>query len=382
MKKIMTLIVCFMIIIMIFPNLIIPVSALTIKNPNFELNVKSAVLMDAETGTVLYSKNHKEALPPASVTKIMTLLLVFERIEEGNLNFDDELTASEYASSMGGSQVFLKAGEKITVEELVKCVIIASANDAAVTLAEHIGGTIENFVLMMNNKALTLGMKNTRFENVTGLDDSVETHLTSAYDIALMSKALIKYDKVKEYATIWMDTIRNGEFGLTNTNRLVRYYKGITGLKTGYTAKSGYCISATAKRGDIELIAVVMGAESSQERNECVSKLLDFGFANYNIYSLNGEIIKDIIIKNGTKDYFDGKYDDFSILENKEVKNIEKEVVIHENIEAPIKIGDVIGIVNYKIDDKIVETKNIVSIENISKINFLEYICKVLKNFL
>ncbi len=357
-------------------------TALSIKEPSFELNVKSAVLMDASTGTILYSKNPNEALPPASVTKIMTLLLVFEAIEKGNLAYDDELVASENAASMGGSQVFLKAGEKMTADELIKCVVVASANDAAVTLAEHVGGTIDDFVKMMNDKAMMLEMKDTHFENVTGLDDTVTTHLTSAHDIAIMSKELIKYNKVSEYATIWMDTIRNGEFGLTNTNRLVRYYKGITGLKTGYTSKSGYCISATAKRDGMELIAVIMGAESSNERNECVSKLLDFGFANYKLYNLDGELLESIKIENGTKDFVKAKYESFTQIENKGLGEIKKEIILNDEIKAPIKEGDVLGTVNYIVDGKIIASKNITSIENINKINYFGFFCKVMKNFL
>ena len=357
------------------------IRALEIKEPGFDANVKSAVLMDANTGTVLYAKNENTALPPASVTKIMTLLLVFEGIEDEKISYNDMLTVSEYASSMGGSQVYLKQGESLSVDELIKCVLVASANDAAVVLAEAIAGSEEAFVSMMNEKAKELGMENTCFENVTGLDDSVEKHLTSAYDIALMSKELIKYDKVSEYATIWMDTIRDGEFGLTNTNRLVRYYKGITGLKTGSTSKAGFCMSATAKRDGMELICVVMGASSSEERNACVAKLLDFGFANYKVMSKNGEKIENIKISGGTKDYFVGEYESFTVLENKSSKELTKEITLYEDVCAPINKGDVIGKVEYYIDGECVSVKNIVSSETVDKITYLEYLGRVLSNF-
>jgi D-alanyl-D-alanine carboxypeptidase (penicillin-binding protein 5/6) len=312
----------------------------------------------------------------------MTLLLVFENIENGKLSYDEELTVSENASNMGGSQIFLKPGEKMKVDDLIKSVIVASANDAAVTLAEHVAGTIEAFVQMMNEKAEILGMKNTHFENATGLDDTASNHLTSAYDIAIMSRELIKFKKVSEYATIWMDTIRNGEFGLTNTNRLVRYYKGITGLKTGYTSKSGYCISATAKRDSLELIAVVMGAETSNERNNCVSKLLDFGFANYKAYNVPGDEISNIKIEYGTQNFVKVKYDDVSFIENFGNNEIKKEINIQNNIKAPVKEGDVLGTVSYKINDKIVATRNIYSLEKVDEISFWGFFCKVIKNFI
>ena len=214
----------------------------------FDVKAKSAVLMDAETGAVLYAKNADEALPPASVTKIMTLLLFMEAVDEGAVSLDEDVTVSEYAASMGGSQVYLEPGETMKAEDLLKCVVIASANDAAVALAEKTAGSESAFVSRMNERAAELGMNNTRFENVTGLDDDTTKHLTSAYDIALMSRALLAHPKILEYSTIWMDSIRDGTFGLTNTNRLIRSYQGATGLKTGSTGKAGFCISATARR--------------------------------------------------------------------------------------------------------------------------------------
>ena len=249
------------------------------------LDCTSAVLMEAATGRVLYEQNADESLPPASVTKVMTLLLVMEALEKGNIALDQMLTTSDNAASMGGSQIFLEVGEQMRVEDLLKSVIISSANDAAVVLAEAIAGSEESFVAMMNSRAAELGMKNTHFENTNGLDDTVTNHVTSARDIAIMSRALIAHEKILEYSSIWMDTVRNGEFGLTNTNRLVRFYSGATGLKTGSTSKAKFCISATAKRDGMHLIAVIMGAPTRDIRNAEAAKLLDWGFANYSLYT-------------------------------------------------------------------------------------------------
>ena len=369
-------------LIILSVSMIIPVFGMEIKEPNLDLNVKSAVLMEAKTGTVLYSLNKDTMLPPASVTKIMTLLLVFEAIEEGKLSYDDKLTVSENASSMGGSQVYLEPGEVMCVEELLKCVIIASANDAALTLAEHVGGSEDNFVYMMNERAKELGMKNTHFENVTGLDDEVINHLTTAYDIALMSRELIKHKKVSEYATIWMDTIRDGEFGLTNTNRLVRYYQGITGLKTGSTSKAGFCVSATAKRDGMELIAVIMGAESSDIRNSCATKLLDYGFANYSIYEDNNTDYGSVKVLGGVKNQANLNSEAYTVLVPKGAnKKINKEIEILESINAPIKKGDIIGKVKYISGGEMIGENNIYCSENIEKITFWEYFIRMLKNF-
>lgn len=367
-------------IILFIPTFTSLSSALEIKDTNFDLDVKSAVLMDANTGTILYSYNEEESLAPASVTKIMTLLLVFEAIEKGSIKYEDRLTVSENAASMGGSQIFLEPGEEMTVDDLLKSVIVASANDAALTLAENVGGSEEAFVEMMNKRAEELNMKNTHFENVTGLDDDVISHLTSAKDIAIMSKELLKYEKVSKYATIWMDTIRNGEFGLTNTNRLIRFYKGITGLKTGYTSEAGYCVSASAKRDGLHLIAVIMGAESSVARNNAATKLLDYGFAKYSEYS-NSEKLGKIKVYGGTKDSIEIKFNEYKTLLNKGDNNkIEKEIVLEEFISAPIKKNEEIGKIIYKIDGEIIGESLIISQETVNRITFIEYLLKILKN--
>ncbi|MBQ7788176.1 MAG: D-alanyl-D-alanine carboxypeptidase [Clostridia bacterium] len=377
-KKLLSLILTMLIIF----STVSTISAIEIKPVEFDLNVKSAVLMDANTGTVLYEYNSKESLPPASVTKVMTLLLVFEALEKGKLSYDDILTVSENAASMGGSQIFLEPGEQMNVDDLLKSVIVASANDAALTLAEHVAGSEESFVNMMNDKAKELGMNNTHFENVTGLDDDVISHLTSAYDIALMSRELLKHEKVIEYATIWMDTVRNGEFGLSNTNRLVRFYKGITGLKTGSTSKAGFCVSASAKRDDLHLIAVIMGAETSKIRNAAATKLLDFGFANYSIFKEEETNIGEIKVLCGVKDSVNLKYSQTEAIVNKgDEFKIEKEIELPENITAPIKDGQYIGKVKYLLNGKIIVEKEIISSEAVEKITFLEYIVNIFKNF-
>ncbi len=267
-----------------------------------ETQAKSLILVEGSTGKVLYELNADESLPPASVTKIMTLLLVFEAIEEGKLRFEDPITVSEQAAKMGGSQVYLEQGEQMTVDELLKCVVIASANDAAAALAEAVSGSLESFVSDMNRRAAELGMSHSHFENTNGLDDTTTTHLTSARDIAIMSKELLKHEKIFDYTTIWMDTVRNGAFGLTNTNRLIRFYNGANGLKTGSTSKAGFCISATAKRDGMQLIAVVMGSPTRDERNATAAKLLDYGFARYEVYNTPSLTQETLPVLGGKKD--------------------------------------------------------------------------------
>lgn len=357
--------------------------ALTIKEANLELNCKSAILVDASTGTVLYEENADLRLAPASVTKIMTLLLVFEAIDEGKLKYDDILTVSENASSMGGSQIFLEPGEQMNVEELLKSVIIASANDAALTLAEHVFGSEEAFVAAMNEKAKELSMNNTNFENVTGLDDDTTDHLTTARDISIMSRELLKHEKVMEFTTIWMDTVRNGEFGLTNTNRLVRFYRGITGLKTGYTSSAGFCISATAKRDNTHLIAVIMGADSSDGRNASVAKLLDFGFANYSIYKTEAIDTGSVKVYGGVKDTVKTTTEDFETLLNKGNQGkVEYKIEVNEFIEAPVRKGDVVGKVIYTLNGETIGENPVICEENITKITFWEFTGLIFKKIL
>ena len=248
-----------------------------------ELAAPSSILMEKTTGEVLYEDNADEKLRPASVTKVMTLLLVMEALEDGRIGWDDMVTTSAAAAAKGGSQIYLEENEQLPLTEMLKSVVVSSANDCACALAEHVAGSEAAFVSRMNDRAAELGMTDTHFVNCTGLDDGpdADTHLTTAYDIAIMSRELLKHEKIKEYTTIWMDTVRNGEFGLSNTNKLVRFYDGTTGLKTGYTSGAGYCLSASAERGGMELIAVVMHCKTSPDRFESAKALLNYGFANY-----------------------------------------------------------------------------------------------------
>ena len=338
---------------------------------NMSIDCKSAILIEAETGTVLFEQNADEALPPASVTKIRTLLLVMEAIEQNKLSLSDMITASAHACSMGGSQIFLEEGEQMSVEDMLKSVVIASANDAAVALAEHIAGTEEAFVALMNKRAEELGMKNTHFENTNGLDDSVENHVTSARDIAIMSAELITHEKILEYSSIWMDTIRNGEFGLTNTNRLVRFYEGATGLKTGSTSKAKFCISATAKRKGMSLICVVMAAPTRDVRNATATALLDWGFANFGMYTSPAVELQPVGVNGGVKNSCAVEQGNFkSVVDKSDISKITYKVKLSKSISAPIKKGDKLGSIEYFLGDKLIGTAEVCAFENIEKISF------------
>ncbi len=348
---------------------------------DMNLNAESYLLMEASTGKVLLSHNESYFESPASVTKIMTLLLVCEALELGKYKLEDYVTISEYASSMGGSQVFLKEGERMTVEELLKCTVIASANDAAVALAELTEGTEKAFVSKMNDRAKALGLKKTSFENVTGLDDTTTNHYSCTMDIAIMSKELIKYDIITEYASLWQDSIRDGEFILTNTNRLVRFYDGCNGLKTGSTDKAGYCISVTAKRGDMQLIAVIMNASSITERNNAARALLDFGFSNYTLYTKEQTILEKVPVlfgKDNTVSIYSEKFND--VLLRSDAKKIEEIFDIPDSIIAPVKEGDVVGSVTYMLGDNEIGKSNICVSSSIEKITYLGTVWQIFKN--
>ena len=270
-------------ICLLLAALLLLTPAMALEQPTDEelkISAPSAILMERSTGTVLYEKNADEHLSPASVTKIMTLLLIMEQLDSGQLDTSDIVTASAHASSMGGSQIWLKEGEQMSVDEMLKCIAVNSANDCAVAMAEHISGSEEAFTKRMNDRAKELGMENTQFLNCTGLTDD-PGHYTTARDIACMSRALLAHPRIRDYTTIWMDSIRDGTFGLTNTNRLVRFYQGATGLKTGSTSSAGFCISASALRDDMELVAVVLGSSTSKERFDSAKALLNYGFGAY-----------------------------------------------------------------------------------------------------
>jgi D-alanyl-D-alanine carboxypeptidase (penicillin-binding protein 5/6) len=332
---------------------------------------------------VLYEKNADTPYPPASVTKIMTLLLVAEAIDNGDAKLTDTVTTSDNASKMGGSQVYLKAGEQMSMSEMIKSVAVASANDCAVALAEHICGSEASFVVRMNERAKDLGMENTNFENVTGLDDTVKNHVTSARDIAIMSAELLKHEFIFDYTTIWMDTIRNGAFGLTNTNRLIRFYKGANGLKTGMTAKAGFCISAAAKRGDMQLIAVIMGSPTRDIRNAAAAKLLDYGFANYGLYSVKSAELSPVRLTGGVNKELKISHGDFSaLLPQADIKSVTYETELPESVSAPVKKGDVIGKIEFFSGGKPIGQTDIKADEDAPEIKFGEMFIKLLSKFL
>ena len=338
---------------------------------SLHLNCKSAILMEASTGTVLYEQNPDEALPPASVTKVMTLLLVMEAIEDGRLKWDDTVRVSAHAASMGGSQIFLKEGEEMSVEDMVKSVVIASANDAAVALAEHVAGSEEAFVVQMNRRAAELGMKTARFENTNGLDDTATDHVLSARDIAIMSAALISHPKILEYSSIWMDTVRDGAFGLTNTNRLVRFYKGCTGLKTGSTAKAGFCVSATAERDGMSLVCVIMGAENRDVRNAEATKLLDWGFANFGVYEAKAEPQAPVPVKGGIQQTVQTESVGFrAVLSKSDVGAVTGTVELSESVSAPVHAGQSVGRVVYTCGDREIGQSAVLTTESVPAITY------------
>lgn len=362
--------------------MLIPLFAFGVGAAEFsgETDAKSAILMEISTGRVLYEKNADEALPPASVTKIMTMLLVTEAIDGGVISLSDMVTASTKASKMGGSQIYLKEGEQMSVDDLLKSLTVASANDAAVALAEHLCGSEEAFVARMNERAKELGMTNTNFENTNGLDDTTVNHVTSARDIAIMSCELLKHDLIYNYTMIWMDTIRDGAFGLTNTNRLIRFYKGATGLKTGSTSKAKFCISASAERDGLGLVAVIMASPTRDVRNAAAASLLDYGFANYAFLQKESEAQNEIPVKGGVKKTLATVSESFGKVINKgDDKKLESETVLPESIAAPIKKGDKVGEIIFKVDGAEIGRANVVADEDVEKISFFTLLPRMFK---
>ena len=344
---------------------------------------KSSVLMELSTGQLLQEDNAHEQLAPASVTKVMTLLLTMEAIDSGKIRWEDPVTASETAAAKGGSQIYLKAGETMTVEDMLKSVAVSSANDCACALAEHLSGSEEAFVEKMNERAAQLGMKDTHFVNCTGLDDgeNAKEHRTTAYDIALMSRELLgKHPDIKKFTTIWMDTVRDGAFGLSNTNKLVRFYKGTTGLKTGFTRGAGFCLSASARREDLELIAVVMGADTSQNRFGACKSLLDFGFANFALAS--AELPEDhfVAVEMGKENQVAAVLEgEPGLLLRKEQKSgLKREITLPEKVPAPVEAGQEIGKLTLKSGDQILKEIPLVAGKTVEKLSFLELFCRIL----
>lgn len=353
------------------------------------IQAPSGVLMEAETGTVIYSKDEDTRRSPASITKIMTLILIFDALEKGNIKMEDTVTTSAYAKSMGGSQVFLEEGETQDVETMIKCIVIASGNDASVAMAEHIGGSEQEFVRMMNERAAGLGMKNTHFTDCCGLTDSLE-HYTSAKDIAIMSRELItKYPKVLEYSSIWMENIthvtRQGssEFGLTNTNKLLRSYEGCVGLKTGSTSVAKYCLSAVAKRNGITLISVVMAAPDYKVRFKDAAAMLNYGFSKCSLYiDEEMEELPPIPVKKGVKDEASLVYEkQFQYLstQGEQISNVTKKLSLPEEVEAPVKKGQAAGEMIYYAGDKELGRVKILFEKNIRKTRYSDCIKKILQ---
>lgn len=361
-----------------------PIKANTVSGSAVSITAKSAVLLEGNTGEIIMEKDKDKELVPASITKIMTLNLIFEALDQGKLSLEDEVSVSEYAASMGGSQVFLEPNETQTVNTMIKCISIASANDAAVAMAEKIAGSEQAFVKMMNKKAKALGMKHTQFKNCTGLDDDIKSgHYSSAYDVALMSRELImKHPQISQYSTVWMDSIvhktKKGEstFGLTNTNKLVRFYEGITGLKTGSTSKAKYCLSATAKRDGLNLIAVVMAAPDHKVRFSEAQSLLDYGFANCSVYEDDYADTKweQIKIRNGIPSRIDvypkGKFS-HTFIKDYDKEKISKKITYH-SLEAPVKAGQEIGRIEYSYEGKELGSVPLLSCQNVKKAGYTD----------
>lgn len=356
-----------------------------------QLTSPSVVLMEGSTGKVIYEKDKDKRLKPASITKIMTLLLIFEAIDSGQIKLTDQVSVSEHAASMGGSQVFLEPNETQDVNTMIKCISIASANDACVAMSEYIAGSEEEFVARMNQKAKELGMKNTHFVNSCGLD--TDDHYSSAYDVALMSRALItKHPEISNYSTVWMENITHTtkkgttEFGLTNTNKLVRFYKGITGLKTGSTGLAKYCLSATAKKNNMDLIAVIMAAPDTKTRFAEATKLLNYGFANYSIYTdkNDGTKLSPVKVTKGVVDTVQGKPSkDFSYLctKGKTPDKIRKEVKLFDQVPAPINKNDKIGEITYYYDKEKIGTVDIIAGDAVTKAKYKDFFIKIINQY-
>lgn len=371
---------------------ICPIGVFAAIQPELEISAPSAVLMEPSTGTVLYEKNGEEQRSPASITKIMTLLLIFEALEDGQITLEEEAVTSAYAKSMGGSQVFLEEGEKQTVETLIKCIVVASGNDASVVMAEHLAGSEGEFVKKMNEKARELGMVHTQFEDCCGLTDSTG-HYTTASDVAIASRELItRFPQVLTYSSIWMENITHRtaqgekEFCLTNTNKLIRSYEGCVGLKTGSTSVAKYCVSAVAKRGEVTLLAVIMGAPDPKVRFKDAATLLNYGFGICNLYlDENQETPDPIPVKGGVKEEAACKFaGEFRYLdtEGKNLSQIEKKLVYKKDLQAPVKKGDTVGEAQYLLDGKVIGKTDIVAAESVKKASLWDYIRQVGKKMI
>ncbi len=342
------------------------------------LDAKGAILMEAETGTILYESQSKDRLYPASVTKVMTMLLVMEALDDGAVTEDDEITASENACSYGGTQIYLEVGETMTLRDLLKSVAVNSANDAAVALGEYLAGSEPAFVAKMNERATELGAENTNFVNPCGLPD--ENHYTCAYDIALFTRELLKHPHILDYTGIWMDTLRNGGFGLANTNKLLKTYDGITGMKTGYTEAAGHCLAATATRGEMSLIAVVLGGETSKGRFASAASLLDYGFAGYTVVRRSVGELADIPVVRGKVDSVSvaAEGDLCVVVKKSKTTQISLEITVEEQLQAPVSVGQVVGTARFLFEGDELLSVPVVAIEEVKKAGFFDYFTQLL----
>ena len=375
MKKLISILLSAVVLLCVLP---------AVRAEGLDVPAPSAILMDAATGTVLYEKNADEKLPPASVTKIMTLLLVMEALDSGRIGWDDMVTASEAAAAKGGSQVYLEVGEQMSMDEMLKSVVVSSANDCATALAEHVAGSEAAFVEKMNARAAELGMENTHFVNCTGLDDgeNASEHLTTARDIAIMSRELLTHEEIKKYTTIWMDTVRNGQFGLSNTNKLVRFYEGTTGLKTGYTSTAGHCLSASAQRDGMELIAVVLHCESSTDRFRSAKALLDYGFANYALADTRPEEpLQPVRVILGEESTLMPVLQQTApiLIEKGELAGITKTVTLCQEVEAPVEAGQQLGTLTLSTATRTLAEIPIIAPQAVEKLTIWELAARLLK---
>ncbi|MEC0664373.1 D-alanyl-D-alanine carboxypeptidase [Priestia flexa] len=360
-----------LVVIFLFSLMTQPVLASEKKSTELAAQAKSAILIERDTGKVLYEKNSDQPLPPASMTKIMTMILIMEALDKGEITFKDKVRASEYASSMGGSQIFLEPGEEMTVNELLKGIAIGSGNDASMAMAEHLAGSEDKFVEMMNKKAKEIGLKHTKFQNPTGLP--VDDHYSTAHDMAMMGKELLKYEDIINYTSKYEDYLREDtdkKFWLVNTNRLVKFYPGVDGLKTGFTGQAKYCLTATAKKGNMRVIAVVFGANTPKERNNEITKMLDYAFSQYTTTPLykKDAPIKKVEVNKGEQKYVNAVTSEpLSVLAKKgtTAKDMKTEVKLDENLNAPVKKGDEIGTITIKKDGKVMSKSPLVAEEDV-----------------
>ena len=375
MKKLISILLSAVLLLCVLP---------AVRAEGLDVPAPSAILMDAATGTVLYEKNADEKLPPASVTKIMTLLLVMEALDSGRIGWDDMVTASEAAAAKGGSQVYLEVGEQMSMDEMLKSVVVSSANDCATALAEHVAGSEAAFVEKMNARAAELGMENTHFVNCTGLDDgeNASEHLTTARDIAIMSRELLTHEEIKKYTTIWMDTVRNGQFGLSNTNKLVRFYEGTTGLKTGYTSTAGHCLSASAERDGMELIAVVLHCESSTDRFRSAKALLDYGFASYALADTQPEEpLEPVRVILGEESTLTPVLQQTApiLVEKGELAGVTRTVTLCQEVEAPVAAGQQLGTLTLSTSTRTLAEIPIIAPQSVEKLTLWELAARLLK---